>query len=111
MTGTTRQGARDPGLKWRLLFGLPLLVVVLGLISDACMGFPLTRHARFPGRWLAGVLGLGGLWLLGEAGGTWITERDKTIHPLWRRTLSLGLLLLYAGLTLYMFWAIFKIAL
>jgi hypothetical protein len=39
---------------------------------------------------------LGGVYLLAEGGGEWISNRDKVSHPLWKRVWHLALLLGFA---------------
>jgi hypothetical protein len=77
----------------RILIGVPIILFALGLAIDACSGLPVSRGARSPQPWLAGVLGLGGLYMFGESAAGWVGQGDKVSDPLWMRVFRLlGLL-------------------
>jgi hypothetical protein len=82
---------------WRIIVGVPLLVLALGIVTDVCMGFPLGHKARSAGGWLAGVVGFGALYLVGEGACEWLGSRDKVTDPLWVRALHLGAMLALWG--------------
>jgi hypothetical protein len=90
---------RDPG-KWktaaRFVSMLVLFLVVLGLMADLLFGLSLSFSARSWPAWVIGLLALGVLYALGEAGGEWINRRDDVTHPLWKRVWHLALLLGWA---------------
>jgi|JI10StandDraft_1071094.scaffolds.fasta_scaffold1367406_2 hypothetical protein len=86
-------GAGRRPSRWRgLAVALPITLVV-GFGVDACNGLPVSRGAASPGAWLAAILALGGLYLLGESAGDTLNSRDKVTDPLWRRCLHLAALL------------------
>ncbi len=72
---------------------LSLLLAALGFFLDLFSGLPLLRSSRSWLAWLAGIVSLGVLYLLGESAGEWINARDKISHPLWKRVWHLALLL------------------
>ena len=72
---------------------LALFLIAVGFIFDLFSGLPLLRLSRSWTAWLAGVVALGALYLLGEGAGEWIDARDKVSHPLWKRVWHLALLL------------------
>ena len=90
-SATRRQRAR------RLLLVIPIVILVMGLGVDMCSGLPLSQGARSPQAWLAGILALGALAILGDGVGEFIGSRDKVTDPLWRRALHLVALLAFAG--------------
>lgn len=76
---------------------LTFLLLVAGLLADAQLGLPLSRGVRATAAWLAGLLGLGALYGLGEMGAAWINARDHVHHPLWKRVMHLFALLGFCG--------------
>ena len=90
---------RGPGF-WktaaRFVSMLIVFLVVLGLMTDLLFGLSLSFSARSWTTWLIGLVALGVLYALGEAGGEWINQRDKVTHPLWKRVWHLALLLGWA---------------
>lgn len=86
-----------------------MLLLALGFGTDACMGFPLSRDTASVPKWLAGLLGLGALYLLGEGAAEWIGSREKVTDPLWKRVFHLqAMLALWAALMLVA-WLVLKV--
>ena len=98
---------RSPRILWRLALGVPLLAIALGLATDACTGFAMLRGAGSYGRALALIVGLGALYLVGEALGDAIASRDRVSHPLSRRALHLGALLAALGALSLAVWLLY----
>jgi hypothetical protein len=82
---------------WRLVIILPFFLLIVGMWADLWSGLPVIRHAKSVLAWVAGTLGLGALYVMGEMGGEWINNRDRVTDPLWRRVLHLLALLLFGA--------------
>ena len=103
----TTPSERKPRRVWRLVVGVPLLMVSLGLAMDACTGFSMLTRARSHGGALAGIFGLGALYLLGEASADAVVSRDHITDPLYRRVLHLGALLGLWGACVLAVWLLY----
>ena len=85
----------NPGT-WAKGIRIVLFVVLLGVVgfmTDMFSGLPLMHGSGSWAGWLFGILGLGALYLAGEAVAEWIHSRDSTRNPLWKRVWHLALLL------------------
>jgi hypothetical protein len=71
---------------------------------DACLGLPVTRDAASWPALLGGLMGLGGLYLLGEGVGEFTRSWDKVTDPLWKRVLHLMTLLAVWGVVIMIVW-------
>jgi len=86
---------------WRWAFGLPVLLIVLGIIMDTLsLDVPLSAKAISVPKWITGVLALGALWLAGESAGDWLWSADRTTDPLTKRVSRLVAALFLWGLLL-----------
>jgi hypothetical protein len=74
-----------------------LVLIIAGFMADIFLGLPLSLYSRSWSTWLLGILALGIIYLVGEAGGGWINARDKVTHPLWKRVWHLVLLIGFAA--------------
>ena len=89
---------------WRLMVGVLLATLGIGLLGDACSGMPITRGATsWPAR-LSALIGLGALYLVGEAAGEWIASRDAVTDPLLIRVLRVVAILAMSGGLLWVVW-------
>ena len=68
------------------------------MVLDAVNGFPVSRNAKSPQGWLAGLLGLLAIAFVVETVITWVVSRDKVSDPFWLRVFHLGGLLAVLGL-------------
>ena len=89
---------------WRLVIGLPLLLIALGLAMDVSLGLPISRGATSLPKLLGGVLGFGALWLLGEGAGEWVWWKDRPTDPLTKRVFRLMTALVLWGVLLVVMW-------
>ncbi len=97
-----------PGLA-RIVIGVALLLLAMGLLSDLYLGLPVSHGAKSVLPWLGGILGLGSLCLLGEGAADWVHARDKVTDPLWRRVLHLITLLALWGAGSFLIWLLLKV--
>jgi uncharacterized membrane protein YidH (DUF202 family) len=92
--------------KLRTIVLLVLSILLVGFLCETCMGFPVTNRSTNVLQWLGGVILLGAVYLLGEAGGEWINSKDKLTQPLHRRALNLLLLLTFAAFICFLFYLV-----
>lgn len=92
----------------RLVTGIVFLLL-FGILIDAFGGFYVLRHSKTVYAGCAGILLLSLIYLLGEAGSSWINARDETSHPWYKRLFHLTLLLIYAGLIMAIAGIILKL--
>lgn len=83
-------------------------LLLFGLLIDTFQGFYVLRHSKSVYAGGAGVLLLSVFYMLGEAGTNWISLKDKTTHPWWKRLLRLLMLLVYVCLVMVTAGMVFK---
>ncbi|HEY2931783.1 MAG TPA: hypothetical protein VGK99_08530 [Acidobacteriota bacterium] len=83
------------GRAFRFLVILAFFTLVIGLIIDVFSGLPVTKGARSVMAWVAGILGIGALYIIGELGADWIHQKDRVSDPLLKRVLHLLALLAF----------------
>jgi hypothetical protein len=96
----------NKGRWWRLGLAVSLVVLALGIAMDACSGLSLSRNAASWPKWLAGVMALGALELLGEGAGEWLWSSDAVTDPLLKRVPRLATALFLCGVFLLAIWLI-----
>jgi hypothetical protein len=90
------QGSEEANrLRNRVRIVASVLVVIgfTGFMVDLLGGLPFARESRSQVAWLLGIVGLGALWVTGEAVAAWIADPDQVSDPIWKRALRLSLLL------------------
>ena len=75
-----------------------VVLALFGLMLDAFGGFYVLRHSKSIYTGCAGIFLLSLFYLIGEAGSTWISSKDKVTHPWYKRLFHLFMLLVYAAL-------------
>ena len=93
----TDQPRLDQSLFRRLAGNIGWLLAA-ALFLDAVNGFPVSRSAKSPLLWLAGLLGLLATYYVVGTVIDWVVRRDKVTDPFWLRVVHLGGLLLVLGL-------------
>ncbi len=93
---------------WRTLVIGAVVLPLFGLLFDAFNDFYVLRHSKSIYGAFAGLVLLAVLYLLGEAGATWVGSKDKVSHPLHKRVFHLFLMLAYTVLIVVAAWAAFK---
>lgn len=92
----------------RIAVVLPIVLFVVGATLDLMGGLELWKKAGSTSGWAIGVMGLGLLYLFGEAGAGWIDSHDRECHPLWKRLAHLGMLIGFSGVCVIFLWLVWS---
>jgi len=65
-----------------------IALLIFGFLIDLFSGFYVLRNTKSIYAGLAGLFFLAVFYLIGEAGGDWISSKDDFSHPLYKRAFS-----------------------
>ena len=94
---------------WARLLFCSILILFVGVLADALMGFPILKNSQSLFSGLGGILLLGVLYILGEGAGYWAGSKDDVSQPIGKRIINLFLLLLITGIFCVIFYYVFKL--
>lgn len=83
-----------------------IALLIFGFLIDLFSGFYVLRNSKSIYAGIAGLFLLAVFYLIGEAGGDWISLKDDVSHPLYKRAFHLAMLLIYAGIIMTAGWLI-----
>ena len=83
-----------------------IALLIFGFLIDLFSGFYILRNSKSIYAGLAGLFLLAAFYLIGEAGGDWISSKDDVSYPLYKRAFHLAMLLIYAGIIMMAGWLI-----
>jgi hypothetical protein len=94
---------------WRIILGIAVCLLAVGLVVDAAIGLPVLRGAQSPKALLSGLLALGGFFFFAESAFAYITSADKVTNPLWKRLLHVVAQLCLWAVVLVGVWLISRL--